>query len=110
MTDSKQYTPDMDKLRTELGRTPPPPMPTSKPEDFAPKPRVRPDYARSEVKLAQAIKFQLRDTDGWDDLTLGEKEALDLIATSMGRICAGRDYWEELAKYAALGQTSNQEP
>lgn len=108
MTDSKQYTPDIDKLKTELGRVPT--MATqSKPEDYAPR-RARPDYARSEVKLAQAIKFQLRDTDGWDDLTLGEKEALDLIATSMGRICAGRDYWEELAKYAALGQTSNQEP
>lgn len=116
MTDSKQFAPDMDRLKSELGRTPPPSpsLTTSKPEDYAPKHRSKPahapDYTRAEAKLAQAIKFQLRDTEGWDDLTLGEKEALDLIATSMGRICVGRNYWNELAEYAALGEAAKQEP
>jgi hypothetical protein len=125
MNNESKFTPDMEALKAELGRVPPP-GPKTKPEDFAPKkvrnvPEIEPDGSPDEpgpwkhldtepdhltipeVELAQSIKALLRDNKGWARLTAGEREALDLIASEFGRICAGRDCWDEIKKWVVLG-------
>lgn len=97
---NEKFTPDMEALKAELGRTPPPP-PKSKPEDFAPK---KLHASMAEAELAQTIKFAIRDNEGWSLLGADQREALDLIATEISRICAGHHgQWIDLAKWASRG-------
>lgn len=113
MTDSKQYTPDMEKLKTELGRSPPPTLTQSRPEDFAPRPKAERlqlyHTTLPEVVTAQAIKHILREHPDWEKMTVGEREALDLIATDMARVCSGKNQWISIGEWAALGKTSEDE-
>ena len=62
----------------------------------------------SNARAAQAKKADWRLHPGWTRLNDQQREALDLIATKVGRILAGdpmhRDHWIDLAGYAELGR------
>lgn len=85
------------KLATELGRIPP----EQPKEDYAPQ-RVR--QSGDEYRVAQEIKQAMRSHRLWDGLKSGEREALELIATEISRICAGRNFWKDIMQWATLGQ------
>lgn len=54
----------------------------------------------------QRLKAQLRATPGWDNIYPDQAEALELIATKLGRILYGNpqhlDSWHDIAGYAEL--------
>jgi hypothetical protein len=102
--EEKPFTPNMDKLKSELGRTPPA-APPSSPMDFAPKAKAKPNppYQVADAEVSQQIKAAMRAASGWHLLDFGQQEALDLIATEIGRICAGRKFWKELREWADVG-------
>lgn len=56
--------------------------------------------------IAQAIKHQLRQGRNWEELTSFQKEALEQIATKIGRIVSGnpnhKDHWSDVQGYARL--------
>lgn len=56
--------------------------------------------------IIQAIKEQLRAGSGWAELAVDQKEALDQIASKMGRSVNGAgihiDTWTDIAGYARL--------
>lgn len=56
--------------------------------------------------VAQSIKNTIRAAPNWSQLHPSQREALDLIATKIGRIMAGDpyhpDHWLDLAGYAEL--------
>lgn len=57
--------------------------------------------------LIQTIKGAMRNGPGWRQMTAGQHEALDLIATKIGRLCTGNphkiDTWQDIEGYARLG-------
>lgn len=56
--------------------------------------------------VSQAIKEILRNSNNWDNLSDDHREALETIATKMGRIMNGdpnyHDSWHDIAGYAQL--------
>lgn len=54
----------------------------------------------------QAIKSVLRSQRDWTKLTAPQQEALDYIASKIGRIMSGNpnhvDHWDDIAGYAQL--------
>lgn len=120
MTDDRHtYTPNMEKLKADLGRTPPSMVDQSKPDDFAPrtKPLPTPDVAGGrqiyvspdwEMELSQRIKALMRESDDWERLSYSAREGLDRIVSRIAGICVGRDYWAEIMQHAT--DVTNQEP
>lgn len=107
--DRHTYTPNMEKLKADLGRTPPSMVDQSKPVDYAPKPK--PEYSRWnwEAELAQRIKDLMREHNDWQKLGPTAREGLDLIASRMAGICVGRDYWEEIIDHATVVTKQDQQ-
>jgi hypothetical protein len=68
------------------------------------------DWAEA-ASFIQDLKDTLRFTKNWDSLSLPQKEALELIATKLGRILYGdpdhTDHWTDIAGYAELGNVSS---
>lgn len=60
----------------------------------------------SKARFIQAFKLMMRAAEGYDDLNPAQREALDMIATKIGRILFGQpdfaDHWEDIAGYASL--------
>jgi len=56
--------------------------------------------------ITQSLKAIMRGTNGWRDLTLSQKEALEMIAHKIGRILNGDpsyiDSWTDIIGYARL--------
>ncbi len=55
---------------------------------------------------SQEYKRQLRLTAGWKELTMVQREVLDMIALKMARITCGDpnhvDHWSDISGYAQL--------
>jgi hypothetical protein len=65
--------------------------------------------------LAQRIKAAMLDADGWRELAPDQREALQMIASKIGRILSGKpdfkDHWDDIAGYAQLvGATASGRP
>lgn len=58
------------------------------------------------ARIAQNIKSAMRDSPNWEDLDSDAREALELIATKLGRILNGNpshfDSWHDIEGYARL--------
>lgn len=56
--------------------------------------------------VSQNLKIQLRHYEGWNDLSLLHREALDAICLKLSRIMSGqskfKDHWDDIAGYAKL--------
>ena len=56
--------------------------------------------------ITQDLKYVMRYTEGWDNLNVSQKEALEMIAHKIGRILNGNpnyaDSWHDIAGYASL--------
>ena len=63
------------------------------------------DYYRVAM-MAQELKDVMRRGKNWKTLDDTQREALEMIATKIGRILAGNpheaDHWRDIAGYAAL--------
>lgn len=64
--------------------------------------------------IAQAIKTELRTGDTYHEMTAGQAEALDLLATKMARIVNGDasfpDHWDDVIGYGRLGREGCEDP
>lgn len=64
------------------------------------------DYRAMSTRIQQ-IKTIMRMGSKWTDMSEPQKEALELIATKIGRIIEGdpefKDHWDDLGGYAAKG-------
>jgi len=62
---------------------------------------------RDNASLSQSIKDVLRSGKNWENLTDGQKEALEMIAVKLSRLLTGdanyRDHWDDIVGYAQLG-------
>ena len=59
------------------------------------------------ARIAQRLRaFWRSEADGWMDMTLVQREALDVIALKISRILSGQggfaDHWDDIAGYAKL--------
>ena len=58
------------------------------------------------ARISQQTKLLWQRQDGWSNLTVTQREALDMIAHKVGRILAGNphfaDHWADLSGYATL--------
>lgn len=58
------------------------------------------------ARIAQAIKSAMRDSPNWGELDSDMKEALELIASKVGRLLNGNpnyfDGWHDIEGYAHL--------
>lgn len=56
--------------------------------------------------VAQDIKAIISQASGYPNLSLQQKEALDMIASKIGRVVCGdpneKDHWVDIAGYATL--------
>ena len=56
--------------------------------------------------IAQELKVVMRQGKNWSEMDDTEREALEMIATKIGRILSGNpyevDHWRDIAGYAAL--------
>jgi hypothetical protein len=63
------------------------------------------DY-KEVAEMAQLFRKLMRKTVGWTDMNDAQREALDSMATKLGRLGSGnphfRDHWDDLAGYATL--------
>lgn len=62
---------------------------------------------RCVARLSAGIKLLMRDeSPGWGKIDADAQEALDMIASKIGRILSGdpncKDHWEDIAGYAQL--------
>lgn len=61
---------------------------------------------KSNAWVAQNIKRILRMGPNWDGMASDQKEALEVMASKIGRILSGdadtHDHWHDLAGYATL--------
>jgi hypothetical protein len=52
------------------------------------------------------MKWEWRKAEGWKRLSVGQREALEMIAHKIARILSGdpnhKDHWEDIAGYAEL--------
>lgn len=59
-----------------------------------------------QAQTAQAIKAIIRGHSSWGELSLVQRESLDMIAHKISRICLGDpdhiDHWDDIAGYARL--------
>lgn len=59
------------------------------------------------ARIAQALKTTIVQCPTYENLTPAQREALDMIATKLGRIMSGdpnfKDHWDDIAGYAKLG-------
>ncbi len=85
-------------------------------DEYAPKPKRDPILTNREAthgpfaetaRIAQELKTVMVQSQGFSKLNHAQREALDLIATKIGRILAGdptcEDHWGDIAGYAKLG-------
>ena len=60
----------------------------------------------THAMIAQSIKCQMFNADGYSNLTANQREALDMIAHKIARILNGNpnthDHWHDIAGYAIL--------
>lgn len=60
------------------------------------------------ARISQAIKNLIRDEDGWKHCSDDQREALEMIALKISRICSGKanfkDHWLDIQGYAKLGE------
>ena len=60
----------------------------------------------NNASIAQRLKMVMRSTSVWDDLTWDKREALEMIASKIGRMLSGDpeyvDNWHDIAGYATL--------
>lgn len=60
----------------------------------------------SVARFAQSMKALMHSLPNWETLTPVQSEALDMIATKLGRILSGnsneRDHWLDIVGYAQL--------
>ena len=60
----------------------------------------------NNASIAQRIKMVMRSTLVWDGLTYDKREALEMIASKIGRMLSGDpeyvDNWHDIAGYAVL--------
>ena len=100
-TPRNDFVPNMERLKQELGRNPPP-APVSRPEDYAPKHDKEPKRA---AYIAQALKVTIHGGPRWLELSVNEQEALDLIATAISRLLTynvgASEFWSEIAGQAS---------
>jgi hypothetical protein len=79
--------------------------PSSIDDTLAARNAVHGDFT-DDAGTAQAFKDVMRATKNWDVLTPVQREALEHIATKIGRILSGnpehRDHWEDIQGYARL--------
>lgn len=70
------------------------------------------DWNKQAV-TADNIIASMQDTPGWKSLHPTQRQALNLIATKMSRICCGNpdepDHWDDIAGYAFLGKGGHKE-
>ena len=63
------------------------------------------DWER-QAATTHALKERFHDNAGWRRLNPQQKEALDMVATKIGRILCGdpgcREHWDDIAGYATL--------
>ena len=56
--------------------------------------------------IAQELKGYMRKWDGWHRINTAQAEALEMIASKIGRILSGNpnepDHWRDIAGYATL--------
>lgn len=56
----------------------------------------------------QTIKSAMHSGPQWDNMSPGQREALELIATKIGRIVSGDpnhiDHWDDIIGYATLAR------
>jgi hypothetical protein len=102
-TPDNRFSPNMERLKAELGRTPPPP-PETKAEDYAPK---KVSKWLGTANLSQGIKEILHDSPSWTYLSNPQREALELIASAISRICTedphDRAPWAAMIEFTTLG-------
>jgi hypothetical protein len=62
-----------------------------------------------DAKLAQALKYVMRQGKNWDELPAHMREALEQMQTKVARILAGDfshpDHWKDLQGYPRLVET-----
>ena len=79
--------------------------PSSIDDTLAARNAVHGDFT-DDAGTAQAFKDVMRATKNWDVLDHVKREALEHIATKIGRILSGnpahRDHWEDIQGYARL--------
>ena len=60
----------------------------------------------NNASIAQRLKFVLRSTERWGGLSYDKREALEMIASKIGRMLSGDpeyvDNWHDIAGYATL--------
>jgi hypothetical protein len=65
-----------------------------------------------QAALAQRLKLVLRQSANFDDMTEGQRQALEAICDKQARILSGdadhADHWLDIAGYATLGRLSPQ--
>lgn len=58
------------------------------------------------ANYTQCLKELMRRTKNWENLTVSQAEALEMIAQKIGRVLAGdpnfQDHWIDIAGYATL--------
>lgn len=64
-----------------------------------------------QSRLSQAIKYLMKETPNYKaNLSPQMREALDMIAVKISRICTGNsheeDHWHDIAGYAELAKKS----
>jgi hypothetical protein len=61
-----------------------------------------------DARTSQSLKYIIREGRNWNELTQVQQEALDNIATKIGRILSGNpnhaDHWSDIQGYAHLVQ------
>lgn len=65
------------------------------------------DYAQMSLRI-QTIKSAMHSGPQWDNMSPGQREALELIATKIGRIVCGdpnfKDHWDDIIGYCNLAK------
>jgi hypothetical protein len=61
-----------------------------------------------DAHVAQQIKLLMHTHEGWTRMSFVQREALELIATKLGRLFTGdpnyADNWHDIAGYATLAE------
>jgi hypothetical protein len=68
---------------------------------------------RVNARVAQVIRYAMRESSEWAELSFTQREALDHIAGKIGRIvaagCGGSpDHFRDIGGYARLGELDAQ--